>query len=142
MEWAACELACRLGHVDAAVLLRRAPFRAAVTEATTFLSVEHVVAAVIAEGPLATAHSPYGALINRLRAVAADGEERARLRDEGAEAERWRRVDAAASRGETLRALVDAGRVHCDEAEATVRAEFADEDLRGIALTALTGGQR
>jgi hypothetical protein len=143
VEWVAVELARRLGHVEAAVLLRRPPFRDPVEAALAIMPAEDVVAAVVVQGPLATARSPYGVLIHRLRCIEQDAEERARLADEVTEAGRWRRVDAAVRRGESLRALVESQRLYLDEAESTIARQFAaDDDRREFARAALNGGRR
>jgi hypothetical protein len=141
VERVAVELALHFPGINAALIASRLPFRAAVDGALAVMGEDTIVAAVIDMGPLDGARRPYAALIARVRELPALEDARVRLADEGAEARRWRRIDTAAKRGETLRQLVDAGRLHDDEAAEMLRREFPnDVDLRGIAEAALAGG--
>jgi hypothetical protein len=138
----ALELARRFPGLDPALLASRPAFRAALGDALDAVEDEAtLVAQVLEAGPLTGARSPYGVIVGRLRRLRTLAEQRAGLLDEQTEVLRWRRVDHAARRGETLRQLVEAGTVFPDEARERVAGEFADPDLRGIALAALDGGR-
>ena len=138
-ERIALALAQRFPELDAALLARRPPFRAALADALAVMSEAEIVEHVTTLGALTGARNGYGVLIARLREIRALDEDRRRMVDEEGEAARWRRVDAAARRGESLRQLVDAGTIFADEAAHLVASEFPDEDLRGIARAALGG---
>jgi hypothetical protein len=103
------------------------------------MSEDAVVAAVVALGHLGGARSPYGVVITRLRDLPEVEANRARLADEVDEGNRWRQLDGAVCRGETLRALVDHDELFIDEAAGMVNREFIDADVRAVALAALEG---
>jgi hypothetical protein len=130
-------LAERFGELDASMLAGRPAFRAALAQALQYLPESGVVDEVVALGHLAGARSPYGVVISRLRQLPELAAERVRLAEEIAEAQRWRLLDVAARRGETLRELVEAGDLFCDEAVGMLVGEFADEQLRATAVAAL-----
>lgn len=137
----AAELARAFPEVQAVRLARAFAFRSAVYGALVFMTEPKLVAEVMAGGSLRGAVNPYGALIARVRLVPELARENARLADEQAQAKRWRQVDRAARRGETLRALVDRGDLWPDEAAEQLGADFTyDADLLAIARAALTGG--
>lgn len=138
-ERVARALAREFPCVNPALLARRPAFRSALADALAVMSETEVVEHVTTLGALTGARNGYGVLIARLREIRALDEDRRRMVDEEGEAARWRRVDAAARRGESLRQLVDAGTIFADEAAHLVASEFPDEDLRGIARAALGG---
>jgi hypothetical protein len=102
---------------------------------------EAVVAEIVALGHLVGARSAYGVVIARLRQLPELVAERASLAEEVDERYRWRRLEIAARRGETLRALVDSGRLFPDEAALMLSREFPDGDLHAVATAALVGGR-
>ncbi len=130
------------GHfaIEPVPLINASAFRYAVKEALSVMTEEKVIAGIVALGLLRSARDPYAVLIGRARRLVDDATIRTRLVSEQAEAARWRLVDVATHRGETLRALVDRGGCFVDEAHGCVQREFADEDLRAIALAALEKG--
>ena len=138
-ERIALALAQRFPELDAALLARRPPFRAALADALAVMSETEVVEHVTTLGALTGARNGYGVLIARLREIRALDEDRRRMADEECEERRWAAVDRAVARGGTLRQLVDAGTIFADEAAHLVASEFPDDDLRGIARAALGG---
>jgi hypothetical protein len=142
-ERIAYALAEQLGAgLDPAAMATRAPFRRALADALAILNEDAVVAAVVARGTLAGSRNPHAVCVSRLRELVAVENKRREVADERAEARRWAAVDRAARRGETLRALVERGSLFADEAAGMVAREFTDDDLRGIAVAALTGGRQ
>jgi hypothetical protein len=138
----AIALAQAFPEVDAQRLARARAFRAGVDAALQVMGEQDLVAEVVAAGPLRGALNPYGVVIVRVRQVPELVAERARLREDQAEAARWRQVDRAAKRGETLRALVERGDLTRDEALEQVGADFRDDtDLLALARAAVTGGK-
>lgn len=121
------------------LLARSAEFRLGVDEALILMDEAEVVEQIVAGGGLTAAVNSYGVVIARVRRLADDARTVARLAADEDEARRWRQVDAAARRGETLRRLVNAGRLFGDEAEAMLGREFGDDTLRSIGLAALQG---
>ena len=138
-ERVARALAHELSDLNPVLLARRPPFKDALARALAVMPEEEIVPQILALGGMIGARSPYAVLIARLRELPVLVEERRRLADEESEGARWRRVDAAARRGETLRALVDAGTIFADEAEHMLADELPDDELRGIARAALGG---
>jgi hypothetical protein len=138
-------LAERFDSLDVAKAIRVPAFCDAVSSALRVVDgdVTALVDEVADYGELAGARSPYRVVVARLRWIVEDVPERVRHADERAEAVRWARVDRAAKRGETLRALVERGDIFCDEALGMIGQEFAgDDDLAGIARAALEGARR
>ena len=136
-------LAQSFGEVEAARLARAAAFRAAVDAALAIMPEERLVAEVVAEGSLRGAANPYGVLITRVRRAPEHVAEEARMSEELAEAARWRRVDKAVKRGETLRALVERGDLSELEAVEQLGSDFPDDaDLLALAKAAVLGGQQ
>lgn len=116
-------------------------FADAVADAVAVLgSPGAVLDEVAALGPLRGARDGWAVLLGRLRRIPADHAERRQVAEYRAEAARWRAVDRAAKRGETLRVLIAQQAMFDDEARDQVAVEFADPDLRAIALAALDGG--
>jgi hypothetical protein len=121
--------------------LRARAFEESVTAALLLVSESELVAIVIEAGGLFDARNPYAVLIARIGRIPEDlGADRL-LFGELAETSRWRRVDAASRRGETLRALVERGDIGSDEAASLVRAEFTECEFQELALAALDGGR-
>lgn len=134
------DLAERFG-LDPSRVGRPDVFARAIAEAVGVLgSPAAVVDEVAALGPLRGARDGWAVLLGRLRRIPADHAARRQVAEDTAEASRWKAVDRAVRRGETLRALVARGDLFDDEAASAVAAEFTDDELRGIALAALTGG--
>lgn len=143
LERLAAALAERFPQLDAPAMCHVPAFVSAAAAALRAVgSVEGVVREVGALGDLEGARRPHAVITARLRQVPALLADRARLLDEGAESKRWALVDRAAQRGESLRALVDAGQLYGDEAADMLRRELADPGLLGIAVAALEGGRR
>lgn len=116
-------------------------FEAAISEALALMPAPAVIDEVAAMGGLSGARDPWGVVLSRLRRIPELARRRAETVEADAEARRWRQVDRAASRGETLRALVDRGDLSRTEALEQLGADFSnDVDLLGIARAALTGG--
>lgn len=128
--------------LDAVLLIRAKALRLGVEGALEFMDENKIVERILVAGPLTGASNPYGVLIARTRQLANDETQRSRLAEDRAEERRWKRVDAAARRGETLRDLVERGDLYTDEAADLLRGELADEDLRSIAIAALEGDNR
>ena len=139
----AVALGAAFPELDVRAMAHRPPFIAAVGDAVTALDgdADTVVAFVVNRGTLAGARNPHGVVVARLRELVAVERDRRAVVDEREEARRWAAVDRAARRGETLRALVERGDLFADEAGAMLSREFEDDDLRGIAAAALSGGQ-
>jgi hypothetical protein len=129
-------------EVNPALIMKASAFHIALDAALMVMSEEAVIDGVLAKGSLRGALNPYGVLFARIRTLVSDIEDRLRLEGDEAEASRWRRVDAAANRGETLGALVAAGRLFVDEAVEMLAREFTDPDLQAIAMAALDGRRR
>jgi hypothetical protein len=138
----AVALAREFPGIDAGLLASRPPFRLAVRDVLRFMSEDAVVAEVVELGSLGGARSCYGVVITRLRDLPELVANRAQLADEVNEGNRWRRLDRAVCRGETLRALVDRGELFIDEAAGMVNREFIDADVRVVAMAALEGRRR
>ena len=116
-------------------------FEAAITTALAMMPAVSVVDEVVALGELRGVRQPWGVVLARLRQLPARWAARREVLDEAAEAARWRLVDRAAKRGETLRSLVKRGDLRLDEAAEQLGADFqGDSDLFDIAHAALTGG--
>ena len=139
-ERVAFALVDKLGGLDAAAMARHPAFVRALAAALAVGDEASVIAQVVAQGGLAHARNPHAVVVRRLSALPGLTADRRRIADELAESARWRQVDRAAGRGETLRALVERGDLFADEAERMVADEFADADLRGIAMAPLAGG--
>ena len=140
VERVAFALAQRFPELDAVAMAAHLAFVKALAAALTIADEASVVEQVVAMGSLFGARNAHAVVVARLRALPRLAEDRRRIADEAAEAARWRQVDRAAERGEILRALVDRGDLFPDEAERMVASEFADDDLRGIAMAPLAGG--
>lgn len=139
IAWA---LADQLGGLDAAAMAARPPFVRAVAAALAVADEAAIVEQVVGMGTLAGARNRHAVVVDRLRAIPSLVAARRQVADERAEAARWCQVDRAARRGESLRALVDRGDLFGDEAQGMLRREFEDDDLLGIGLAALAGGER
>jgi hypothetical protein len=124
------------------LLLCSVAFRMAVTEALGTVTEDELLGWVVDGGELTGVRNAYAAVIARVRRVPEHVAADRRVRDDVAEASRWARVDHAVRRGETLRSLVADGELFLDEAAELVSTEFADSDLRSLALAALKGGER
>ncbi|MGO9560961.1 MAG: hypothetical protein ACLPYW_17990 [Acidimicrobiales bacterium] len=140
-QYIAIEIADAYG-LDPVRFMRASAFLAAVAEALKAMSADEVVAQVRAEGPLTRLVKPYGGVIARIQRLPEDHVLRQRIVADKVEAARWKAVDKAARRGETLADLVATEQLYADEAEDMLTAEFADEDIRAIALEALRGQQQ
>ena len=136
VAWALAE---QLGELDPAAMGRHPAFREAAAVALAVVDEAALVEQVVRQGGLAGSRNAHAVIVGRLRQLPSLAAERRQVADDRAESARWRRVDAAARRGETLRALVDAGSIFADEAMSMLASEFGDDDLRGIASAALTG---
>jgi hypothetical protein len=101
-----------------------------------------IVDAVLAEGRLIGLANPYGGLIARIRKLPENLALSRQFTDGEIERARWHAIGNAARRGETLAALVNSEDVFADEAEQVIASEYADEELRAIALDALRGRVR
>lgn len=141
-ERVARALAHELSDLNPALLARRPPFRAALAGALAVMPEEEIVPQILALGGMIGARSPYAVVIARLRELPAIAADRGRFADEDAEARRWAAVDRAAKRGESLRQLVQREALFLDEAARMISDELPDDDLRAIALAALSGGSR
>jgi hypothetical protein len=142
-ERVALALGRHFAELHVAAMARHPAFRAAVDTALAVVSEATIVEHVVALGGLSGSVNPHAVIVGRLRALPGLEDERLRLADEEAEARRWRRVDSAAGRGETMRQLVEAGHLYGDEAVETLCVEYDhDDDLREIALAALRGGRQ
>jgi hypothetical protein len=142
VEQVAQALAARFAILDAPAMLRVPTFRAAAADALHAAgSVDRVVDEVGALGALTGARWPHRLLVARLRQVPELLADRARLAAEAAEVARWAAVDRAVHRGASLRVLVDRGDLFAGEAATVLRSELPDDDLRAVALAALTGGR-
>lgn len=136
------ELAQRFG-LDASRMRQARYWEMAVANAVALMAASAVVAELVEWGDLRGARNPWGVLLSRLRELPSVIDERERRREELAESARWRKVDRAVKRGETLRALVERGDLRLDEAAEQLSADFrGDNDVLGIAEAALTGGNR
>lgn len=145
VERAAVALAERFpGQLDALAMARRGAFRRAVTGALALFggNERRVASEVAALGPLNGCTNPAGVIVSRLRELPELVADRDRISGELCEERRWAQVDRAARRGETLRALVDRGDLHLDEATHLISRELPDADLHAIALAALESGGR
>ena len=118
-------------------------FEQAITSALAMMPPASLVGEVVALGELRGVRQPWGVILTRLRQLPARWAARREVLGEAAEAARWRLVDRAARRGETLRALVARGDLRLDEASEQLGADFqSDSDLLAIAQAALTGGSK
>ena len=136
------ELAQRFG-LDASRMRQARYWDMAVANAVALMPASAVVAELVEWGDLRGARNPWGVLLSRLRELPSVIDERERRREELAESARWRKVDRAVKRGETLRALVGRGDLRLDEATEQLGADFQDDrDLFAIAQAALTGGAK
>jgi hypothetical protein len=138
-ERLAVTLAQRFG-LRPRLLVCTVAFQWAITEALRVVSEEELLGWVLEGGGFAGVRNPYGALIARIRRIPENASAESRMLGEAAESRRWRQVEAAACRGETLRALVERGDVFGDEAVERIEAEFPDEELRALAMAGLRGG--
>lgn len=118
-------------------------FEQAITAALALVPASVLIDEVAGLGGLGAARDPWAVLLSRVRRLPEFLGELGRQREEQVEAARWQRVDRAAKRGETLRALVARGDLGLDEAGEQLGADFqSDSDLLAIARAALTGGAR
>jgi hypothetical protein len=140
-EFIAIELADAYG-LDPVLFMRASAFLSGVGNALQVLTPDEVVRGVLDQGGLAGLVKPYGGVIARIAKLAEEQAWRTRLTDDTAELARLAMVDRAAHRGETLADLVANQQLYGDEAEDTVASEFADEEIRAIALDALRGRLR
>jgi hypothetical protein len=141
------ELAAALGErfpeVDVPKFRRHPAFRRNGAAALASLGgVAAVVGEVSAYGGTAGAADIHRVLVARLGWAVEDAAAHRKIVEDRSEADRWAAVSRAAKRGETLRALVDRGDLFLDEAVASLAREFLDDDLRGLAEAALTGGAK
>ncbi|MDA8314738.1 MAG: hypothetical protein M0010_06125 [Actinomycetota bacterium] len=141
-ERVAWALASRLPGLNAAAMSEHVAFVRALHAALAIADEQSIVAQVVALGGLQAARNPGAVVVARLRQLPALAAKGKRIADEATEVARWRRVDAAARRGETLRELVAAGTIYPDEATRMLREELPDHGLRAIAEAALVGGSR
>jgi hypothetical protein len=137
-EYIAIELAGAYG-LDPVRFMCASAFLSAVGRALEVMRPDQIVRGVLDQGGLAGLVNPYGGVFARIAKLAEEQAWRTRLTDDAAELARLEMVDRAAHRGETLADLVANEQLYGDEAEDTVAAEFADEEIRAIALDALRG---
>jgi hypothetical protein len=137
-ECIAIELADAYG-LDPVRFMCASAFLSAVGKALEVMRPDEIVRGVLDQGGLAGLVNPYGGVFARIAKLAEEQAWRTRLTDDAAELARLEMVDRAAHRGETLADLVANEQLYGDEAEDTVAAEFADEEIRAIALDALRG---
>jgi hypothetical protein len=142
-EHVLAQLAQRFG-LDCSRIGRPDVFTGAIASALVLMPASVVVDEVAALGSrVRTDRDPsgWGVVLARLRRLPEVCQARAQVLDEQAEAKRWRSVDMAAKRGETLRALVERGDLTRPEALEQLGADFSDDaDLAAIAAAAVTGG--
>jgi hypothetical protein len=137
-EYVAIEIAKHYG-LDPVLFMHASAFLSAVGKALKMMTPDEIVAGMRAKGELTGLTNPYGGVIARIRRLSEEHALRERIAADQLEAARWNAVGNAANRGETLAGLVADEQLFPDEAEATLVAEFADEDLRDIALEAFRG---
>jgi hypothetical protein len=140
-EFVAIELADAYG-LDPVRFMGASAFLTAVGKALQVMTADEIIRGVLDQGGLAGLVKPYGGVFSRIAKLAEEQAWRTRLTDNAAERARLGLVDRAAHRGETLADLVANEQLYGDEAEETVAAEFADEEIRAIALDALRGRLR
>ena len=126
-EFIAIELADAYG-LDPVRFMRASAFLTGVGKALQVMTADDVVRGVLDQGGLAGLVNPYAGVFSRITKLAEEQAWRVRLTDDEAEAI-WR---------EGVGFPGDYG----DEAEDTVASEFADEEIRAIALDALRGRLR
>jgi hypothetical protein len=140
-EFIAIELADAYG-LDPVRFMRASAFLTGVGKALQVMTADDVVRGVLDQGGLAGLVNPYAGVFSRITKLAEEQAWRVRLTDDEAELARFEMVDRAAHRGESLADLVANEQLYGDEAEDTVASEFADEEIRAIALDALRGRLR
>ena len=123
-------------------MARHPAFANAVSAALTVADEWAIVEQIVGMGGLAGARNVHAVVVGRLRELPQLAEDRRRMADEDAEARRWAAVDRAVRRGETLRRLVEREALFLDEAARMISDELPDDDLRAIALAALSGDSR
>lgn len=139
-EFIAIEISKEYG-LKAFLFIKASKFQAVTSAALEMMTADEIVDGVFEFGSLKGLTNPYGGVIRRIEKLGEAHVFSRQLSEDAAERATWVARGHAASSGETLAELVAREELYPDEAEATLEAEFADEDLRDIAFVAFRGRQ-
>lgn len=140
-EYVAIEIAKHYG-LKAVRFINAPKFKKVTEAALEVMTADEVLDSVFECGGLNGLFNAYAGVMARIEKLVAEHAFSRQLAEDAAERADWAAKGRAASRGETLAELVANGELYPDEAEAEIEGEFADEDLRDIALDALRGRQQ